>query len=434
MSDLLIAGGQVLRPDATVERADVLVDRDSGDVVAVDDPGALDGDDELDATDGLVVPGLVNAHTHVAMTLLRGYADDKPLDRWLREDIWPVEAELEPADVRAGAELGLVEMIKSGTTAFSDMYFHVPETAAAVEQAGVRAVLGHTAVTVGKDDEAARADMQESLDVARDLDGAANGRITTTFQPHSLTTVGESSLREFVPRAREAGLPLHFHANETTDEVAPIVDEHGVRPLVYADDLGLLDEETFLAHGVHVDDTEVELLAERGTGVVHCPASNMKLASGMAPVGRYREAGVTVALGTDGAASNNDLDMFDEMRDAAMLGKLAAEDAAAVPAAAVVGMATRAGADLLGFDSGRVEAGANADLAVVDLAAPHLTPAHDLVSHLAYAAHGSDVRHTVCDGRVLMRDREVRPFDEAAVRERAGDRARDLVARAEDDS
>jgi 5-methylthioadenosine/S-adenosylhomocysteine deaminase len=433
MSNLLIAGGQVLRPDATVERADVLVDTDSGEIAAVDDPGALDGDDELDATDGLVVPGLVNAHTHVAMTLLRGYADDKPLDRWLREDIWPVEAELEPADVRAGAELGLVEMIKSGTTALSDMYFHVPEIAAAVEQAGVRAVLGHTAVTVGKDDEAARADMQESLDVARDLDGAANGRITTTFQPHSLTTVGESSLREFVPRAREAGLSLHLHANETTDEVDPIVDEHGVRPLVYADDLDLFDEETFLAHGVHVDDTEVELLAERGTGVVHCPASNMKLASGMAPVQRYREAGVTVALGTDGAASNNDLDMFDEMRDAAMLGKLAADDAAAVPAAAVVEMATRAGADLLGFDSGRVEAGANADLAVVDLAAPHLTPAHDLVSHLAYAARGSDVRHTVCDGRVLMRDREVRPFDETAVRERAGDRARDLVARAEDD-
>ncbi|PSP70078.1 S-adenosylhomocysteine deaminase [Halobacteriales archaeon QH_8_67_27] len=433
MSDLLVTGGQVLRPDLTVERADVLVDQDSGDVAAVDEPGALDGDDELDASDGLVIPGLVNAHTHVAMTLLRGVADDKPLDAWLREDIWPVEAELTAEDVEVGAELGLVEMIKSGTTHLSDMYFHVDRIVDAVDRAGVRAVLGHTAVTVDKDDEAARADMQQSLDVAREFDGAADGRVTTTFQPHSLTTVGEEYLREFVPKARDADLPIHFHANETQNEVDPIVDERGVRPLEYADDLGLLTEDDFIAHGVHVDQTEIDLLAERATGVVHCPASNMKLASGMAPVQRMRDAGVTVGIGTDGAASNNDLDAFDEVRDAAMLGKLAAEDASAVPAEAVVEMVTQGSADILGFDSGRIEAGTNADLAVVDLGAPHLTPAHDLVSHLAYAVHGSDVRHTVCDGDVLMRDREVLTLDEETVRERASEHASDLIARAESD-
>ena len=433
MSDLLVTGGKVLRPDLTVERADVLVDRDSGDVAAVDEPGALDGDDELDASDGLVIPGLVNAHTHVAMTLLRGVADDKPLDAWLREDIWPVEAELTAEDVEAGAELGLVEMIKSGTTHLSDMYFHVDRIVDAVDRAGVRAVLGHTAVTVGKDDEAAQADMQQSLDVAKAFDGAADGRVTTTFQPHSLTTVGEEYLREFVPKARDADLPIHFHANETQNEVDPIVGEHGVRPLEYADDLGLLTEDSFIAHGVHVDQTEIDLLAERATGVVHCPASNMKLASGMAPVQRMRDAGVTVGIGTDGAASNNDLDAFDEVRDAAMLGKLAAEDASAVPAEAVVEMVTQGSADILGFDSGRIEAGTNADLAVVDLDAPHLTPAHDLVSHLAYAVHGSDVRHTVCDGDVLMRDREVLTLDEETVRERASEHAGDLIARAESD-
>jgi 5-methylthioadenosine/S-adenosylhomocysteine deaminase len=431
MSELLVAGGQVLRPDATVENADVLVDRDSGEILGVDDPGAFGGDDELDASGGLVIPGLVNAHTHVAMTLLRGYADDKPLDRWLREDVWPVEAELTAGDVRAGAALGLVEMVKSGTTALSDMYFHVSEIADAVEEAGVRAVLGHTAITVGKNDDAARADVRESLDVARELDGAADGRITTTFQPHSLTTVGEEYVREFVPQAREAGLPVHFHANETADEVAPVVDEQGVRPLEYADDVGLLGGDTFVAHGVHVDESEIDLLAETGTGVAHCPASNMQLASGMAPVQRYREAGVTVGIGTDGAASNNDLDMFDEVRDAAMLGKLAADDASAVPAAAAVEMATQGGADLLGIDGGRIEAGRAADLAVVDLEQPHLTPAHDLVSHLAYAARGSDVRHTVCDGRVLMRDRDVVGVDERAVRERADEHAHALVARVE---
>ena len=430
MTELLVSGGQVLRPDVTVERADVLVDQDSGDILSVDDPGELAGDDELDAGDGLVIPGLVNAHTHVAMTLLRGYADDKPLDAWLQEDIWPVEAELTPDDVRVGAELGLVEMIKSGTTAFSDMYFEVEEIAAAVEQAGIRAVLGHTAVTVAKDDDGARADMQASLDTATDLDGAAGGRIKTTFQPHSLTTVGEDYLREFVPEANGADLPIHLHANETTDEVAPIVDDHGMRPLEYADDMGLLGGDTFLAHCVHVDEAEIGLLAETDTGVVHCPASNMKLASGMAPVQAMRDAGVTVGLGTDGAASNNDLDMFDETRDAAMVGKLAADDASAVPAAAVVEMATADGADLLGFDSGRIETGANADIAVLDLDAAHLTPAHDLVSHLAYAASGSDVRHTVCDGEVLMQDRELTVFDEAAVRERASDHAASLVDRA----
>ena len=432
MSDLLVSGGRVLRPDLTIERAGVLIDQDSGTIQAVgDEARSAAPADELDAGGDLVIPGLVNAHTHVAMTLLRGYADDKPLDAWLQEDIWPVEAELTPEDVRAGAELGIVEMIKSGTTAFSDMYFHVPEIAAAVEDAGVRAVLGHTAVTVAKDDEGARADMQESLDVALELDGAADGRITTTFQPHSLTTVGEEYLREFVPQAREVGLPIHFHANETEDEVDPLVEEHDERPLEYADGLDLLGPDTFVAHGVHVDESEIELLAETETGVVHCPASNMKLASGMAPVQGMLDAGVRVGLGTDGAASNNDLDMFDEMRDAAMLGKLAAEDASAVDAASVVEMATQGSADLLGLDSGRIEAGANADLAVVDLDAPHLTPEHDLVSHLAYAARGSDVRHTVCDGQVLLRDREVQVFDEDAVRKRASERARELIDRAQ---
>ncbi|MFB6106737.1 MAG: amidohydrolase [Halobacteriaceae archaeon] len=427
---LCIAGGRVLRPDLSVDRADVAVDTDSGTVEAVEPD--LTGDAELDARGCLVMPGLVNAHTHLAMTLFRGYADDKALDRWLREDIWPAEAELTAADVRAGTELALVEAIQAGTTAVGDMYFFEEEVADAVAAAGVRARLGYGVVTVGKDDEAAREEAATGLEVAADLDGRADGRVRTAFMPHSLTTVSESVYREFVPRAREAGVPVHFHANETRGEVDPIVEDRGERPLSYADDLGLLGGSDFLAHGVHLDDAEVALLAERGTGVVHCPASNMKLASGLAEVQRLRDAGVPVALGTDGAASNNDLDLFDEMRDAAMVGKVAADDASAVPAAAVVEMATRDGAAVLGVEGGRVEAGAPADLAVVDLEAAHLTPHHDLVSHLAYAARGSDVRHTVCDGQVLMRDREVQTLDERAVRERAERRAAALVERATD--
>ncbi|MEY7849191.1 amidohydrolase [Natrarchaeobius sp. A-rgal3] len=427
MTTLSITDGQVLRPDGTVTRADVLVDQHDGEILEIGTD--LAGDETLDASNALVTPGFVNGHSHASMTLLRGYADDKRLESWLSEDIWPAESELTGEDIRIGAELGVLEMIKSGTTAFSDMYFEVHEIADVVEQAGLRALLGFTAITVGKDDDGARADMVESLEVARDLDGAADGRINTTFQPHSLTTVSEAYLDEFVPKARELGVPFHFHVNETTNEVDPIVDEHGVRPLEYAVEKGLLEPEDFVAHGVHVDEREIELLAETGASVIHCPASNMKLASGMAPVQKLLDAGVTVGLGTDGAASNNDLSMLDEARDAAMIGKLAADDATAVSAETVVRMMTQGSADALGLDAGRLEEGAPADLAVIDLEAPHLTPRHDLVSHLVYAAAASDVRHTVCDGQVLMRDREVLTLDESAVLERAQAAAAALVDR-----
>jgi 5-methylthioadenosine/S-adenosylhomocysteine deaminase len=437
MDTLCITGGRVLHPDGGVREGDVVVDRETGTIIAVGGDEALaehaaDAAETLDATGGLVIPGLVNAHTHVSMTLLRGYADDKPLDAWLREDVWPAEAELTDDDIAVGAELGVLEMIRSGTTAFADMYFATDRVADVVDRAGVRARLGHGVVTVGKSEADALADVEESLAVAADLDGAADGRVRTAFMPHSLTTVGEEHLREGIERAAAAGLPVHLHANETRDEVDPIVEERGERPLAYADDLGALGEETFLAHCVHVDDAEIDLLAETGTAAVHCPASNMKLASGIAPVQRLREAGVTVALGTDGAASNNDLDLFDEMRDAAMVGKLAADDASAVPAEAVVEMATAGGADALGLPGGRIAEGEAADLAVVDLDRPHLTPVHDPVSHLAYAVRGSDVCHTVCDGRVLMRDREVLTLDADAVKARAAAAASDLVARVDE--
>jgi 5-methylthioadenosine/S-adenosylhomocysteine deaminase len=430
VTELLVHGGRVLRPDLTVERADVLADRETGRIVDVGLDLTASPTERLDATDALVVPGLVNAHTHVSMTLLRGYADDKPLDSWLREDIWPVEAELQAGDVYAGARLGLVEMVKSGTTALSDMYFQMAEVCDAVAEVGVRARLGRGAVTVGLDDDEARQEVAETVRVAEALDGRADGRVRGAVCPHSLTTVDEARLEQAARGAREAGLPLHYHANETAEEVAPY-EERGVRPLAWARENGLLEAGDLLAHCVHVDDEEVDLLAATGASALHCPASNAKLASGIAPVERLHDAGVRVALGTDGPASNNDLDLFDEVRDAAMMGKLKERDATAVPAEAAVEAATSAGADALGFDAGRIEAGRLADLAVVDLSAPHLVPEHDPVSHLAYAVRGSDVRHTVCDGRVLMRDREVLPVDEPRVVGEARERARALVARAE---
>ncbi len=427
MSTLEITGGRILHPDLTVSEGDVLVDQETGRIIDVGTTS--DGDAQLDATGCLVIPGLVNAHCHVSMTLLRGYADDKPLNAWLQEDIWPIEAVLDPEDIRAGARLGCVEMIKNGITSFGDMYFHVPDIAAAVEEAGLRARLGHGIVTTGKDSADARADFEEGFAVARELDGQADGRITTAVMPHSLTTVDPDLLEEYVPRARDADIPLHYHANETESDVGQIVDEHGVRPLEFAAELGMLAAGDFIAHCVHVDETELQLLADHEVVVVHCPASNMKLASGIAPVQSMLAQDVTVAVGTDGAATNNDLDLFDEMRDASMVGKLAAADATAVDAATIVRAGTSGGATALGLDAGRIEPGAAADLAVVDLEAPHLTPVHDVVSHLAYAVRGSDIRHTVVDGDVLLHDREVIPLDEGAVRREAERHAQAAISR-----
>jgi 5-methylthioadenosine/S-adenosylhomocysteine deaminase len=426
---LAVTGGRVLRPDGSTERADVLVD--DGEIVAVGpDVGTDQHPQTLDATDALVVPGLVNAHCHAPMTLLRGNADDKPLGPWLREDIWPVEAELTPADVEAGAALGVLEQIRSGVTAFVDMYFEMDRVASVVEDAGLRALLGHGIISEGKDEAGAREELATAREFAEEYDGAADGRVQTALTPHSLTTVDPELLATCAETAADLDVPLHVHVNETEDEVDPIVEERGVRPLEFAADLGLLGPDTFVAHAVHTDEREIELLAETGTGVAHCPASNMKIASGAAPVTEMLATGVDVGVGTDGPATNNDLDVFDELRDAATLAKLRERDASAVPADEAFGLATEGAAAATGLPGGRVEPGAPADLAVVDLTAPHLTPVHDPVSHLAYAVRASDVRHTVCDGRVLMRDREVLTMDERRVIDRASEHAHDLLARA----
>ncbi|MDY6819629.1 MAG: amidohydrolase [Halobacteriales archaeon] len=430
MAQLYVEGGQVLTPEFDVERADVLVDIETGRIRAVGDigePGV--GDERLDAEGGLVMPGLINAHTHAAMTLMRGYADDKPLEAWLEEDIWPLEAELEAADVRIGTELAAVEMIKSGTIGFADMYFHMEEAADVVDRAGLRARLGYGMVTIDKDADGTAAEIDTGVEFATEYRGAADGRIQTAVMPHGLYTVEADALREMRDRAQDAGLPLHFHAAETETEVRDVTELQGDRVVTAADRLDLLGEDDFVAHGVHLSDDEIKTLADRGTAVIHCPASNMKLASGMARVQEMLDAGVAVGLGTDGAGTNNDLDLFDEIRDAAMIGKLASDDAGAVTARTAVELATTGSADALGFNSGRIEPGANADLIVLDRNAARLTPEHDLVSHLAYAASGWDVRHTVCDGEVLMRDRQVLTLDTGRILDAAEDRAADLVAR-----
>lgn len=428
VSTLRITNGRVLRPDHTLEHADVLIDQPTGTIEAIGDPGG--GTTVLDAGGGIVMPGLVNAHTHVAMTLMRGVVEDRPLEEWLNEAVWPIEAELEPHHVDAGAALGIAEMIMSGITTFSDMYFEIPELASVVDRAGIRAVLGHTAISDANDPDTAAAEMQRSIDVATEFNGAADGRITTTVQPHNPATVSHELLTEYVPEARARDLRLHYHANETADEVDRVVDERGARPLVYADEVGMVSEQDLIAHCVHVDDEEIATLADRGATAVHCPAANMKIASGIAPVVELLEAGVPVALGTDGPASNNDLDMFDEMCDAAMIAKIKTNDAAALPAEEVLRMATEYGADALGLNSGRLTVGSNADLIVVDTSTPKFSPGHSPVTELVYTANGGDVKHTIVDGQVLMAGRELQTLDREAVKTAANEAATDLLTKA----
>ncbi len=384
---------------------------------------------EVDADGGLVLPGLVNTHTHAAMTLLRGYADDLPLHTWLEERIWPVEAELEPTDIEAGTRLAALEMITSGTTTLADMYFGMESVADVVAESGLRARLGYGMITAGKDEAAARDELETGVRFVRDVDGRAGGRIHGMIAPHAPYTCDEWFLEAAAERAMELSVPLHIHLNETSSEVEEYLAETGNRPTVHLDELGCWDGPAFVAHGVHLDEQERSLLGERGVGVAHCPSANMKLAAGVAPVTELEETGVRVGLGTDGPASNNTLDMFSEMRHAALLAKVSTGDPTVSAAADVVDMATRRGAELLGLQTGVLATGRPADLIVVDLDAPHLTPAHDPISHAVYAARGSDVETTIVDGEVLMEDRDVLVLDERAVRQEAATRARELVAR-----
>jgi 5-methylthioadenosine/S-adenosylhomocysteine deaminase len=407
--ELAVTNGHVYH-DGRVERASVGV-RD-GRIETVTDDENLTADRVVDADGGLVIPGLVNAHTHSPMTLFRGYADDLPFETWLHDRIMPAEAELSREDVRAGARLAALEMIRTGTTAFADMYFHMDAVAEAVEEAGLRAALGPGVLVDEDDDESAAAErIEEVAAFAAEYDGAAEGRIRTMLMPHAPYTCPDDVLREMSSRAAAVDRPYHIHVNETVEEVERLTAAYGTDPVLHLDDLGVLDDDAYIAHGVHLSEAEIETLADRGTGVAHCPAANAKLGAGMAPVDALVEAGVPVCLGTDGVASNNSLDMLEEMKLAALVAKARDRDATALDAGTVIEMATANGADALGIDGGRIAAGEPADMIVLDAGEAHLTPSRELLSHAVYAATGRDVTTTIVDGRVLMDDGEVETLD-----------------------
>jgi 5-methylthioadenosine/S-adenosylhomocysteine deaminase len=383
----------------------------------------------VDGRDLHAFPALRNGHTHAAMTLFRGWGDDLPLMEWLQTRIWPAEALLTEEDVYHGTRLACLEMIRSGTTYLNDMYWHHAGVARAVDEMGLRAHVGGVFIDLG-DQEKAREQKEVVARQVAERD-ALGPRLRVALAPHAIYTVSPESLEWAGEVARREGLLLHIHLSETRQEVHDCLEAHGVRPAHFLERLGLVGPNLVVAHGVHLDRDEMELLAEGGATVVTNPTANMKLAVGSAfDHATARAVGLRVALGTDGPASNNNLDMIEEMKVAALLEKHRAESATALPAREALELATTHPAQAFGLGSGKLEAGAPGDLILVDLSHPSTQPVHDPVSALVYAAGGRAVHTTICDGRVLMHDGVVEVADEAEVVRVAVEAARSLVARA----
>ncbi len=368
-----------------------------------------------------LIPGLINLHTHAAMTLMRGLADDRALMDWLQNHIWPVETRLVSGEfVRDGTLLACSEMLRGGITCFNDMYFFPDAAAQAALAAGMRASLGIIVIEMPS---AYAADAQDYLSKGLAIRDHLKGepRLSFCIAPHAPYTVSDRTFERIAMLQGELELPLHIHVHETREEIEQSVTRHGLRPLGRMQQLGLLDANLIAVHAVHLTDAEGALLAEKGCHIAHCPASNLKLASGYMPPSRWLKAGVNVALGTDGAASNNRLDMFSEMRLAALLAKGATGDPTLLPAHTVLEMATIRAARALGIDDrvGTLAPGKLADMTAVDLRALELAPCYDPLSHLVYAAGREHVSHVWVGGEMLVENGRLTRLDE-----------RDLAARA----
>ena len=419
---LIVTNATVVTMDAGRRvLASAAVAVDGRDIVAVDTAAAIAkayrSADTIDAGGDVVMPGLVNTHTHAPMVLYRGLADDLALMDWLQKYIFPAEAKtVTPGFVRAGTRLAAVEMIRSGTTTYVDMYYFEEEIARTTKAAGLRAVLGQTIIQFPAPD--AKTPEEGLARTERFIkEFAKDDLIVPAVAPHAMYTNDAATLKNARQLADRDRVPVIIHLAETEDEVRTAQEKYKATPVAYLESLGFFGPRTLAAHAVHLTAADMRILEQRKVGISHNPESNMKLASGIAPVPALRKAGVPVGLGTDGAASNNDLDMFEAMREAALLQKLATKDPRTLPAAEVIAMATIEGARAIGLDQqiGSLEPGKRADLIIVGMHAPRQTPMYDPLSHLVYTTRGDDVRTTVVNGTVLMREKKVLTLDEAAV-------------------
>lgn len=370
-----------------------------------------------------LIPGLINTHTHAAMTLLRGYADDKPLMEWLQEHIWPAEQKwVASGFVADGTRLAVAEMLRSGTTTFSDQYFFPEDTAQVARETGIRAQIAFPVIDAptpwSRNGEDA---LQKGLSLRDDY--RAHDRLDVVFAPHAPYTVGDETLEKIAVYAAEAQIPVQMHLHETATEVQRALKEGGERPIERLNRLGLLSPQTLCVHMTSVEPSDIELLRESGAHVAHCPRSNLKLASGFCPASELLEAGINVALGTDGAASNNGLDLFAEANTAALLAKAVSGRADALPARQVLAMATINGARALGLEDkiGSLESGKSADLTAVDLGGLEQQPLHDPISQLIYTASAHNVSDVWVAGRQLLAERRLTTLNETELVQRAQD-------------
>ena len=420
--DLIVTGGTVVTVDAAgrvIENGAVAID--GADIAAVDTAAAIAkqfrGRETIDASGQIVLPGLINTHTHAPMVLYRGLADDLPLMEWLNNYIFPAESKtVSPEFVRAGTRLAALEMIESGTTTFADMYYFEEEIARETRRAGLRGVLGQTVIQFPVADAKTPADaLARAETFINEFKG--DPLITPAVAPHAIYTLDGPTLRAARELSKRHDVPTLIHLAESRDETKVAEERRASSPVAYLEGLGFLGPGVVGAHGVWVSDADIQVLKMRNVGISHNPESNMKTASGVAPIPKYLRAGVSVGLGTDGAASNNDLDMFEAMRVAALLAKHESADPSTLSARTVLEMATIRGARALGMEGriGSLEPRKRADLITVSVSGARQTPMYDPISHLVYVIHGDDVRNTVVNGKVLMRDRKVLTLDATAV-------------------
>jgi len=400
-------------------------------ILAVGDGKKLTADhpeaEHIREENGLIMPGLINTHTHAAMACFRGLADDLPLMQWLQEYIFPVEAKLTADIVYHSTLLSICEMIKSGTTSFCDMYLFAADVARAAEISGMRAWIGEVLYDFPSPNYGILENgFTYTGNLFRRYD--AHDLITITVDPHAVYTCSPELLQRLGRMAADRNALFVIHLSETRDEVEACAKLYGCSPVMHLENLGLLNDRVVADHCVMVTDDEIRLMADKGVKVAHCAESNMKLASGIAPAVKIIGAGISLGIGTDGSASNNDVDMFGEMNSVAKIHKVANMDPTAMDAETTLRAATVGGAEVLraGDELGSLEPGKKADVIVLDLNQPHLTPIYNPVSHLVYAARGSDVVHSVINGRVVMRNRTLTTLDEAAVVEKMGHIAREV--------
>lgn len=381
----------------------------------------------IDGKNRIAMPGLINTHTHIGMSLLRNFADDLPLHEWLTKKIWPVEAKLNADDIYWGSLLSIVEMIQGGTTAFCDMYFFMNEVGKGLEESGIRGVLTRGLI----EDEQAQIKLNETRELFKNWHGKGNGRIKVMVAPHAPYTCSPDFLKEAFNLAKELNTRIHIHLSETKKEVEDSFKLYGKSPIKHVYDLGILDLPTIAAHCVHIDDEDIEIMKEKNVFPVNNPGSNLKLASGFSPVAQMLKRGIPVALGTDGSSSNNNLNMFEEINLAAIINKAVNLDAVSVPAKSALEMATINGAKALGWSKeiGSIEIGKKADMILIDVDKPHLYPHHNIISSLAYSAQASDVDTVIVDGKIIMEKREIKTLDVEKIKFMAEKHAQDLIRR-----